>query len=68
MARPRNADPPHRINICIPLSLYQELTVFLFSPSQGEIPRGAISQFFEQGARLNLERLRKALANQEIQQ
>lgn len=60
MAPPRKADRPTRVEIALPESLHQELTMLLYSPAEQRVPKGAWSEFFETLARQALARLKEA--------
>lgn len=66
MARPPRTDPPVRLEISIPQSLYTELGLRLYSPAEAAIPRGAWSEFFIAAARAALSRLTPKEPNHEL--
>jgi hypothetical protein len=57
MSRPPRADRPVEIHISLPESIHARLSVLLFSPAEGRIPRGAVSAFIETLIRQAFDRL-----------
>lgn len=51
MARTFKPDRPVRLEINLPMSVHSRLAVLLFSPTEGRVPHGAWSSFFEALAR-----------------
>lgn len=57
MPRPKKTDPPVRLEIKLPESIYTRLALRLFSSAQGHVPYGAWSQFFTALAEEALKKL-----------
>ena len=43
MARPKKAEPSHRLEVLIPSSIYAKLRMELYSELEGRIPHGDLS-------------------------
>lgn len=57
MPRPRNPNPPVSLEIVLRPDTKARIEILLFSPSEGRVPKGAWSQFFQLLADQALERL-----------
>ena len=57
MSRPRKAIRPVRLEISLPEDLHARLAILLTSPTEGRVPQGAWSQFFETLARNALAKM-----------
>lgn len=60
MSRPPKAEISKRVDVYLPESLHNRLTLLLWSTAEQRVPHGAWSQFFETLARSSLERLAQA--------
>jgi len=47
MSRPRSTIPGMKRNIWLPITLWAEIDLFLYSPLEGKTPYGAAAEFFE---------------------
>lgn len=54
MPAPRKLDRPIDLHVVLPETLMGEITVTLFSSAHGRIPKGKLSGFLEEAARLLL--------------
>ena len=63
MPRPRKLDRPVRLEISLPESLHAKLSILLFSPAEGCIPKGAWSEFVTILGQQALDRLPKKEIN-----
>lgn len=57
MSRPRRPIRPVRLEIHLPEDLHTRLTILLTSPTEGRVPHGTWSQFFETLARNALAKM-----------
>ena len=46
MSKPPNLIPSQQLNVALPLPLYTQLTVHLYSDLEQRVPHGAYSRFF----------------------
>ena len=46
MSRPPNILRPVAINLKLPEDIHAKLTLYLYSPSEGRVPKGRYQQFF----------------------
>lgn len=46
MPRPRKVDRPQRVEFQLPASLYARMQLVLFSPIEGRVPVGRVSELY----------------------
>lgn len=56
MPRPRRAMRPKHVNISLPEDVYARMILQLYSPLEGKVPHGAISDYLTELVRKDLER------------
>lgn len=55
MARPKSPNPKIDVHLKVPPELYGRIQALLFSQTEGRVPVGAISTFFNQAAERHLD-------------
>lgn len=58
MSKPPKADRPVPLKIYLPESVYGQLLIRLWSATEGRVPHGAWSHFFEELSRAALARMK----------
>lgn len=62
MPRPRRPIRPVKVHISIPEDHWAELQLQLYSPLEGRVPHGKVSEWFEALSRQALEKVKEARA------